>query len=71
MSQNFREMWRGYKNKNLHANCLITYILKGLLFTTEEMKKKKIKYKYLNEMKYQHSNLSDKVLSNLIAEAEA
>ena len=32
-------------------NCLSTSMFKGLLFTTED--KKKIKYKWLNEMKCQ------------------
>ena len=41
------------KKKNSYANCWINLMLKGPLFTTEDMKKKKIKYKWLpqrNEM---------------------
>ena len=42
---------RDWKNKKSHANCLITYMLKGLLFTTEDMKKKdKAQVPQQNEM---------------------
>ena len=28
------------ENKNAHLNCLVSYIFTGLLFTTEDMKKR-------------------------------
>ena len=37
-------MQRDKKNKNSHVNSLITYMFTGLLFTTEDIKKRK-KYK--------------------------
>ena len=36
-------MRKDQKNKNSHVNCLITHMLKGLPFSTEDIKKKKDK----------------------------
>ena len=40
ISQNFRGTRRDYKNKNPLVNCLIIYMLTGLLFPTEDTKKR-------------------------------
>ena len=45
-------MRRDKKNKNSHVNSLITYMFTGLLFTTEDIKKRKkyIQVTQRNEM---------------------